>query len=907
LKAAGLSTPTRSALLATRLRAPAPQAVVRRARLLSGLDATLERRLTLVSAPAGFGKTTLVADWAAGLSKRGEAAPALAWLSLDEGDSDVSVFLAYVIAALQAIDARIGRGLDEALRAAAPDTGSVLTALLNDVLAALEGPPQRHAVLVLDDYHLTDSPQVDQALAVILDNLPSGLHLVVVSRIDPALPLARLRARGQMSEIRERDLRFTTAEASAFLAERMGLPVEATEAATLCARTEGWAAGLQLAALALQAADGDTARFIQAFSGTHRYILDYLNDEVFEHQPAEVQRFLLQASILSRLNSSLCDAVRGASGSQQMLEQLDQKSLFITALDPQRNWYRFHQLFGDLLRLRLEQTSPESVPELQARAGAWFADYAASTQDEEAIGLAVQHTLASGDFGRAAGVLARFADALWEHGRHEALRRWLGELPEATLARRPRLAVFGAWLDFVRGRYAQAEAGLAQAERAIQGQSGAVAEEVRGRIAATRAFIATFRADAADTIAWAEQALSLLPDERSTWHSSAAIALGDAHSMLGQTQAASEPYRQGLRASQAAGNRYLSLNAAYKLAANLRQRGLLPQAHQLCGQSIAAAGQAGLAQTAMAGCLYALRGDILCEWNQLPEASELTRRGLQAAAGAHHLGFAGWAHLYRARCLLAARDLPAVEETLSGLENLAQTAPLPGWIESPFAALRGLLALAQGNTQAALAWSLERGLSAEAAIEPMREFEFLVLARMLALRGQLPAAEDVLRRVLETAEAGGRVSLSLPTLVLQALVHTAQRQPAPAREALGRALALGEPGGFTRVFIDGGPLLVPLLKAASQSGEQAAYAQRLLAAISAQAPPAEPPGPPGALTEREHEVLRLVAAGLKNQEIADRLYISLNTVLYHTRNIYGKLQVTHRTQAVQRARELGLV
>ncbi|MBZ0284432.1 MAG: LuxR C-terminal-related transcriptional regulator [Anaerolineae bacterium] len=882
-------------LLQTKLHLPAGGSAIARPRLFQKLDAALESKLTLIAAPAGFGKTTLVARWLSGLSRE---LVDYVWLALDEADNDLARFLSYVIAAFQKIDPYIGRGLQDALHTPEPpDAEAVLTALVNDIIALAEESPPRQIILALDDYHALDNPQIDSATAFLLDYLPAHVHLMIISRIDPTLPLSRLRARRQITEIREHDLRFTPHEASLFLQETMGLALPISEINQLCTRTEGWIAGLQLAAIAIQTAPDN--RLVTALSGTHRYIMDYLTDEVFQRQPPDIQRFLLESSVLDRMCADLCDILRQSGDSQFFLEKLEQMNLFIVPLDDERRWYRYHHLFADLLRQRLRQMMPESFAELHHRASTWYATYALSSGDEAAIDEAIHHAVATSDSVQVALLLEQFGDSVWERGEHDKLRRWLGLLPPDILAEHPKLGIFQGWLAFTSGQSDGAENSLGQAER------NPLSDELRGRIAATRAFIATFKGDTPSITQWAQKAVNLLTDVRSTWSSSAAIALGDAYSLGGNPITAGEAYQSALAKSRAAGNVYLSLNAGFKLAGTQRQRGLLRQAYDTCSQQIALAEQTGLAQTTMAGCLYALRGDILCEWNQVAEALAQTQQAMDTSIHVRHIGFTGWIHLYRTRCLLVARDFEGAEAVIARIEKLGQTTPLPPWIASPFAALRALLWLAKGDTRAALVWVAERQLSVDDEIIPSREFEYLTLARILAVQGQLAVAQSLLERLLNANRTYQRVSIDLIILIILTLLLQAQGKTDEALQTFSEALRLGEPGHFTRTFLDSSPALLPLLKLAMVRGVTPEYAQQLIDALSAASPP--PTTSPDALSEREREVLRLIASGLKNQEIADQLVISLNTVLYHTKNIYSKLGVTHRTQAVQRARELELI
>ncbi len=892
--------PGYSPLLQTKLHFPVIHSAVFRANLLTKLNSALEKKLVLISAPAGFGKTTLAANWLSEVGSTSTYPVRCAWLSLDENDNDLPRFLSYLIAAFQKIDSHIGRGLQEALYTPEwVDVEAIVTALLNDLVAAGEEFSQQHNIVLLDDYHVLDNPDIDAALVFLCDHLPDHLHLVILSRIAPALPLARLRARRQIIEIRERDLRFSVDEARSFFNDIMHLPLQDADIHLLQSRTEGWIAGLQLAALAMQGAEN---QLVAEFSGTHRYILDYLTDEVFQRQGPDIQRFLLETSLLNRMCAALCDSVRGENDSQNMLERLERANLFIVPLDQQRHWYRYHHLFADLLRQRLRQTMPEAAVRLHERASAWYARFAAESGDEAAIDEALHHAISGQDYRQAAALLEQFGDGVWERGQHDRLRRWLSLVPVDLIDAHPTLNILLGWLSFSAGQYAEAEAYLNRAAAVLDEQKKTA--ELRGRIAAVRAFIATFRGDSRATVQWAETALKLL-SPHSKWRSSAAIALGDAHSLSGDTLRGSAVYQEALHASHDEGNIYLALNASFKLAASQRQRGLLREAYAICSEQIALAEKSGLAQTVMAGCLYALRGDILCEWNQVAEGLAQTQQAIETSAHTRHIGFAGWITLYRTRCLMAARQFDKAAAALDDMDRLAEQTPLPPWLVSPLMALRVLLWLAGGETERAAAWVSDTKLSPNDEQMAGREFEYLTYARLLAMGGQPDAAQRILARLLEITRQQGRASISLIILLLQALLFQAQGKQDAALKAVAEALLIGEKGGFARSFMDmGGPLL-PLQKTAAAQGITPDYTHYLLTQLTT--PPVPQIPKPDALSERELEVIRLIAAGLKNQDIADQLVISLNTVLYHTKNIYSKLNVTHRTQAVQRARELDLL
>jgi LuxR family maltose regulon positive regulatory protein len=872
------------------------------------------RALTLLSAPAGFGKTTLLTEWIQQLrldpTHAGTAEYGIAWLSLDGGDNDPALFLAYTIAALRTMEAGLGEGaLSAVLSPQPPPAEAVLIALINDIVA-LPTP----IVLILDDFHLIGAEPIHQAIAFLLEHLPPQMHIVISTREDPHLPFARLRARGQLTELRATDLRFNPAEAAEFLEQAMGLALSAGDIAALEARTEGWIAGLHLAAIALQGlgqrpsstkADKGTASFIKSFAGSHRYVLDYLIEEVLEQQPESIQEFLLHTSILDRLSGPLCDAVlHGSSGQpsppsssgQATLAYLDRANLFVVPLDEQRRWYRYHHLFAELL------------PALHRRASDW---YERNGFADEAIG----HALAAEDPDRAAHLLEQHADAMWAHGEHANLRHWLAQLRGETLLCRPLLALYYAWFLYAKGPQDEAEQYLQVAERAPD-----ASHKLAGRTAVIRSLMASYRGDVPALIEYGRQALEVLPEEDLIWRSIAAIALGDAHGFRGDMPAAYQARLEAAEASAAAGSTVFSILAYIKVAITLREQGQLQPAAELCRAQLRIARQSGLSRGSVAGCLMAIWGEVLAELGDLEGALAQVRPGVELAEQGGDWSLYGWSCLCLLRTLFSAADTAAAQALIQKVDGIARNAVLPPWITGRISAWQARLSLAQGDVDAAAQWAEARGLPSTGEPEPLSQLDYfglmdyLLLARIMVAQGRLAAADGLLRKLLDVAEAGGRTSRVIEILNLQALALQAAGS-AEALVSLERALTLAESLGFVRTFVDEGPPMARLLYSAVSRDVAPGYARRLLAAFPTSEPEPAPPAPSPSqesdllepLSERELEVLQLVAAGLTNREIASRLYLSLNTVKGHTRNIYGKLGVHSRTQAVARARALGLL
>jgi LuxR family maltose regulon positive regulatory protein len=849
-----MSTP----ILATKLYVPPPRPkVVLRPRLIERLDEDLYRKLTLVSAPAGFGKTTLLSEWVAGCER-----PA-AWLSLDEGDNDPTRFVSYLVAALQTIAADIAEGVLGALQSPhPPPTESVLTALLNEISTIPDG-----FVLVLDDYHVVDARAVDNALAFLLEHLPPRMHLVIATREDPHLPLARLRARGQLAELRAADLRFTPSEAAEFLEGVMGLSLSAEDIAALEDRTEGWIAGLQLAALSMRGRE-DVAGFIRAFAGDNRYVVDYLVEEVLQRQPERVRSFLLQTSILERLSGPLCDAVTGQEGSNALLEALERGNLFVVPLDDRRHWFRYHHLFADVLRARLMEEQPDRTPTLHRRARPVLSVYYAFA------------LLGRGGF---EAVDARLRDA----------ERWLDTSAE-TSERREAPSVDMVVVDEVAFR------------------------SLPGTIAAARAYHAGALGDVLSAANHARRALELLPEDDHLWRGAAASLLGIAYWTLGDLEAAHRSFAEGVAHQQMTGHVRFQIAGTYILADIRIAQGRLNEAVRTYEQSLQLATEQGEPVWGTANLYVGLselhreRGDLEAAKQHLLRSKELDEHG-----GLPETRYR-W-YVAMARIKEAQGDLDAALDLLDKAERQYVESPDPD--VRPVAALKTRVWVAQGRLAEALGWTREQGLSAHDDLSYLREFEHITLARVLLARYKsdreehsIHEAMELLECLLQAAEEGGRMGSVIEILMLQALAHEVQGDSSTALVPLERALSLAEPEGYVRVFVDEGRPMAQLLSEAAAHGIMPAYTTKLLAVLESEEHkseegshrfPTESVVEP--LSQRELEVLRLIARGLSNREISQRLFLALSTVKGHNRIIFSKLMVQRRTEAVARARELGLL
>ena len=895
-------------LLTTKLHVPRRRrGLVTRPRLGERLRRSDEAALTLVSAPAGFGKTTLLTEWLAGAGGRPPA-----WLSLDERDNDPLLFWAYLLAALQKAVPGAGAGALTLLREPHASTDEVLATLVNELDAVADD-----VVLVLDDYHVITAREVHEGLTFLLEHLPPQVHLVIATRADPALPLARLRAGGKLVEVRADDLRFTAEEAAAYLTEAMGVALSSENVAALEARTEGWIAALQLAALSMRGRE-DVAGFIAGFAGDDRYIVDYLVEEVLQRQPDDVRDFLLQTAILGRFNGPLCDAVVGGIGGTAMLEALDRANLFLVPLDDRRYWYRYHHLFADVLHARLLAEQPGLVPELHRRAGEWHAQHGEASE-------AIRHALAGGDAERAADLVELAMPAARRNRQETTLRHWFQELPEAVLRDRPLLRAGYAGAILVHGELDGVEEHLRDAERWLtEAESGTApasaagvdpvaVRAVRGQVAVYRAAQARMTGDLPGTIIHARRVLDFAADDDHLVRGSAAGLLGLAHWTSGDLDAAFDWWSDSRVHLNQAGHHSDTLGVSLALADIRLAQGRLRDALAIY--------QHGL-DTASAHGTPVLRGAAdmhvgLSELSRERDDLEAARWHLAASAElGRHAGLPQNPYRSRvamARVLQSEGSLDAAVSELDEAECLYVGDLFPD--VRPVAAVRARVWLAQGRVDRAFRWLRDRGLSAEDDLSYLREFEHVTLARALLAQHSasgdltcLTQASGLLERLLHAAEHGGRTGTLLEVLVLCAVAHQARGDLPSALGALDRALTLAEPDGYVRVFLDEGSRLAPLLNRAAKESVRRAYAQRLLTAGTT--PDPEIPAQRGLvepLSVRELDVLRLLGSDLDGPGIARELFVSVNTVRTHTKNLYAKLGVNNRRAAVRRGVELDLL
>ena len=919
-----------SALVTTKFSVPRVRgALVPRPRLSMLMDAGTEAALTLVSAPAGFGKTTVLAAW---LTRASSEPRTAAFVSLDESDSHAASFWLYIVTALHSAAPGVGAGVLPLLAAGQPATRTLLTAVLNEV-----ADQQDDVDLILDDYHLADSTEVAEGMTFLLEHRPANLHVVVSTRADPNLPLARLRARGELVEIRARDLRFTIDETAAYLTDIGGLPVAPAQVSALESRTEGWAAALQLASLSMQGRE-DIGDFIEGFAGTDRHVVDYLADEVLSRQPDEVRDFLERTSILDVLDGDLCDAVLERSGSRAMLERLERANLFLVPLDDQRHWYRYHHLFADVLQAHLRSEQPALIPALHLRASRWY-----ERADEPVP--AVRHALAAGAVDVAADLVEAATPALRRTRQEATIRRWLDDMPDEVVQRRPVLAIafIGALMSSnefgdVERRLLQVEAQLPDIAALLAGQQDPSARPGGHLVALDLSELA--RVPAAVELYWA--GLALVSGDLPATHRHARLAIdaataeddvvpagaaglsGLAHWACGELDDAVRSYTtciDGLRhahhISDALGC-YLTV-AEIQLAQG-RLRDALATYAQATGLAASAGDESprGVADIHIACARVALeRGDHRIAGHELAAAHGL----------GEDLGLPPYAYRSRMVEAMLAEDEGDLTGALA-LVTEAQQVYLGDFSPNvrPLHAVAARLHIRLGDLDAAERWARDHDVAASQELSYLHEFEHVTLAETMLARGTRSAdeatlldADGLLQRLLDAATLGGRDTTVIEVLALQALTAQAREDEATALLILDRALRRAEPEGQVRAFTRHGGLILPLVRSLAEDPGASPHARVVLKAgltTLAGAPgseaalPQESSGPSAvdaSLSVREIEVLQLLATDLDGPEIARHLFVSINTLRTHTKSIYSKLGVNNRRAAVRRSHELGLL
>jgi len=894
-----------------------------------------KRKLTLVCAPAGFGKTTLLAEWVAAVPTR-----PVAWVSLDQSDNDPAVFWTYLITALHKIQPSLGeRSLALLQSPQPPPIESVLMTLLNELTAV-----EADIVLILDDYHAIATQAIHDGIGFLLSHLPHQVHLIIASRADPPLSLARLRSHKELTELRVSDLRFTPDEAAAFLTQVMGLKISAAEVSALEQRTEGWIAGLQLAALSLQGRE-DAADFVAAFSGDDRYIVDYLLEEVLQRQPDPVRHFLLKTAILERLSSSLCDAITDQTDGQKMLEALEHGNLFIIPLDNKRQWYRYHHLFADVLQAHALMEWPEEIPSLHGQASDWY-------EQNGLFSDAIRHALAAQDFERAAGLIEQAWPTMRRRQRETTVLSWITSLPDALIRNRPVLSVAYALVLLNDGQLDAVESRLQDAERCLGADVAAdLASDSQGplavesvvtddaqlqslpaSIANARAYRAQALRDVSSTVTYAQQALELLPEDEEYERGTTAALLGLAYWTSGRPEAGYRSFAEGLAIFKQMGLPQIAIGGTLILAQMSMAQGRLRRAIDICEQSLQLATEQGGPVLPGTPELYLALSEVRYEQGDLAAASQLLLSGetLRQQASLSGVAYLWW--VVQARVKAAEGDFETALDQLHEAERLYAQTPIPVPDVRPTEALRVRWWLRQGRLAEALGWVRDCGLSVADPPSYLHEYEHLTLAKVAITQyrrngtdGGVRQVIGLLTRLLTAAEAQERTASIIKILVVLALARAAQgdlpaamvKDRPSAIASLERALILAEPEGHVRIFVEHGTPMEPLLREVMARGITPTYIQQLLAALETWGcPQAEAPTAAGdpapqplfdPLSQRELEVLRLLNTELSGPEIARELVVALSTVRTHTKRIYRKLNVTNRRAAVKRATELELI
>jgi LuxR family maltose regulon positive regulatory protein len=879
--------------------------------LIERLDAGLDRKLTLISAPAGFGKTTLLSDWIGRLDLP------VAWVSLDEGDNDQTSFLVYFVAALQTIEERSYETVQAMLHAPqSPPIESILTELINEV-ASIE----QNIILILDDYHVIEAQAVHDALSFLLDHLPPNIHLVITSRSDPLLKIPSLRAKGQVTELRAENLRFTTLEAARFLNQVMGLTLSEDDVLSLEIRTEGWITGLHLAALSIQDTE-DAAGFISAFTGDDRYIVDYLVDEVLAQRPRGTQDFLLQTSILNRMTGSLCDAITGQEGGQELLERLDQANLFIVPLDNRRRWYRYHHLFADLLRQRLaEAANSQEIRILHQRASQWH-------EENDFLVEAVEHSLVAEDYDNVIRLIDLGSSELLMQSQQNLLLKWQDDIPGELVASHPRFCMIIAWAWVSMGHPGEAEDCLQLIEQSLGTEMvelfserdrvekiDSAVQSALVEIAVLRIELAIEQGNISQVFELSNLVLPYLEDDdrrylfnqKEDLQTVVFFVLGIAYKISGKLSQADEALSQAATLGKERGNVHIVSGSVGHLASVQSMQGHLRQAVSTCQRGLKLVQEMVGEHSPMSGLIHAELGNLLYEQNDLEIALHHLQEGIDVAKpwGFMEAFVHGYTGLARIRATQG--DWDGAFAALDELAELGDSNPV--MVMPAVESLRVLLWLALGEIDAANRWAKNAGLDPEGEINYHRLGELMVFTHVLIARGSHNEAVDLLTRMIRTAEEAGWLGRVIEMRVLLALAHQARGENDESMIPLEKALSSAKPEGYVRVFVDEGDPMAALLSEAETRGIAPDYVSRLLAAFETDEVQVEPPSATSLiepLSERELEVLRLLKTELSGPEIADQMMIALSTMRTHTQNIYSKLGVSNRRAAVRRAEELNL-
>jgi len=904
---------------------PSHAACATRARLFEQLEAGLHQghRLLLICAPAGFGKTTLLSEWIAANLQSPVSNLQFCWLSLDEDDNDSTRFLMYLLAALETAYPDIGADARAMIQPPQPlQLTAILTVLLNRIAATLS---DENLVLVLDDYHVIEQPAIHEMIAFLLDHAPPHMHVAIATRVDPPLSLARLRARRQLTELRAADLRFTADEATTFLNQVMGLNLAPENVALLAARTEGWIASLQLAAISLQHRDAAQATtFIAAFSGSHQHVIDYLTEEVLAQQPSETLEFLSQTAILDRLTAPLCDAVTGRDDGERLLRHLEQANLFLAPLDDERQWYRYHRLFADFMRNRLYNETPELAQTLHRRAATWHAQQAMQSE-------AIAHALRAADFETAAQWIEQAAVTLLMRSEATTLLNWLKALPQPVIDARPTLNLIYAEVSLIAGEFAPIETALHTVETALN-RGDVPAEEkdaIASQVTAVRAYMATFSGDIHQGVALARQAFAAIPEGNAFLRSVITWLLGLSQFFDTDTLTAQRVFGETLELSQATGNTLIASLSLFVSGYFLILQGRLRQARVTFEQGLASlTGDRRATPPVSASLIYQGLAEVLRETNDLEAAAQAIAECIALGEQWGNAEVLVDSYVVLSRITYAQGDEKRARQAVEKIMAFVHEDKISRLTIRQMEAFQARMQVAWGELDAAALWVEKwRNAYAQESLPEgniavfIRWMEVSALARYYLARGRFAAALEVLIRLRHLVKDAGWMGVAIELLSLESLALHGLGQGEAAHNTLHRALILAAPEGYTRVFVDMGAGMAELLREVLDKGIMPNYVTRLLHEVESQKSKVESQegeqhdlglrtldyGLIEPLSDRELEILRLIETGITNREIAAKLYIAISTVKTHINNLYGKLGVSNRVQAIARARELGLL
>lgn len=860
-----------------------------------------DHKMTLVSAPAGYGKTTILTQWAS------QFHDPIAWLSLDEKDNDPFVFLQYLIAALQSVDADLGVTAAHALKTAKKQAlAAILIPLLNDISARDD-----KLSVVLDDYHCIEAQEIHEIVQYMLDHMPPQLHLILSTRADPPFPLAKMRARNNLSELRIGELCFERGDIVSFFNDIMKLNLAEQEISTLEHRTEGWAAGLQLAAISLKGCE-NSQEFIAAFAGDNRYIVDYLVEEVLLNQDERTHDFLIRTSLLQHISAELCDYVLGIEDSQLILEDLEQKNLFIVPLDNRRKWFRYHHLFADLLFKRLVRFGNTMLSRLRKRASEWH-------EEKGYFDSAIDYAIGANEYQRAVKLLDPVSDNDWEYGKRTKLHRWFEKLPIEYLHDNLELCLLYAWVLLDDNKQEKAEKSLANVERLLKQQEidgeadmskTSYLDDIRGRVKVLRALIESGRGNIQDILDYTQEALHYLPEESLTWRANSFFARGIAFSYKGDLDSAVEAYSHSMRLSKEAGNLDLYFRASYWLVARLSFAAQLDKATQTCEELFEVVRENNLEQSLIGAGVNVSWGNILYEQNKLAEAYENITKHLNIIEASHDVGHKSWCYFCMMRVLTALGDMQGAEIIVEKLARLKETTKLPYSFHLLTESGKAQLWLKLGKLERIGRWLNENNFSFNDEIIAYRDLGQIIFARFLIAKGETDDAKLLLEKLIIGQEKLGRTLLLVESLLIHAQLLEKEGDIAGAIAAMTRALRLAEKGNCIRVFLNEGKPVARLIDKLLNDNFDIpkSFAKKLLAEFTIVESKESEKNPENAmLSERELEILRFIAAGLSNKTITEKLFISLSTVKTHLRNIYSKLDAHSRTEAVAKANDLDLL